>query len=591
MRKLFGLLVVLFIGGASFPAIAANVSIMAAVDPPEATLEDEVNLTVTVQGALSTSDPVLPSMPAFRVIESGTSTSVQMINGNVSSKKVFSYTLVPQSSGSFTLSSISVFAGGIEYKTEPLNIKISDSPYSHRPLPTVGGTGLPTAPPLDSQPSPQLGDNKSYWIEATVSSDRPYVGEQIIYTFRFYSDGSTGNAELKLPEFQDMSSEDLVPEHNFTKVIEGREYRVYERVLSIIPHHVGETKIAEAQLQVQVPDSSFSNDPFANFGFGRMSMRAKNLKTRSLLLSVRALPDPQPANFTGLVGTFHLQGQLSVPQVKVGDSVTLTLKLEGRGNIKDGDIPPLPEMDGFRAYPDKPALETLRTESGIQGSKTFKIALVPSKPGKFQIAPIVISYFDPASDSYKELSTPAFDLEVTVGLSQEVPNQPSTSSNGPVPPTDMADIHLMPATPFLGISLPDFKKIIIKLGLLPPLIFMMTAWRRRSKKISQTDAGRMGKSFSQLSKSISKTTSSHQVLEAFRRYLGDRLGIFAASVTALDVERLLAEKKVARETIKAVLNFLTHLEGMVYGGMADPDIKSLKKETLDLASKVGKELK
>src|SRR3989338_2250796 len=102
MRKLFGITFLLsfFLAQSSF----ASVGIQASLDRNTGTLEDEIELTITISGELSTAEPNLPSMPAFHIVASGSSSNIQMINGILSVQKEYSYLLIPQAEGKNILS-------------------------------------------------------------------------------------------------------------------------------------------------------------------------------------------------------------------------------------------------------------------------------------------------------------------------------------------------------------------------------------------------------------------------------------------------------------------------------------------------------
>jgi hypothetical protein len=83
-------------------AHAQALSVQAAVDKTEATVEDQIVLTVSVIGERSLPDqPELPPLPDFNVAQGGTSSRTQILNGRISSSVEFNYFLSPRSVGSF----------------------------------------------------------------------------------------------------------------------------------------------------------------------------------------------------------------------------------------------------------------------------------------------------------------------------------------------------------------------------------------------------------------------------------------------------------------------------------------------------------
>jgi hypothetical protein len=67
----------------------------------------------------------------------------------------------------------------------------------------------------------------------------------------------------------------------------------------------------------------------------------------------------------------------------------------------------------FKTYADNPEEQVQRGPDGYSGSKRFRTALVPVKPGQYRIDPVVMTYFDVASGRYRDLTTSAFELTVS----------------------------------------------------------------------------------------------------------------------------------------------------------------------------------
>src|SRR5207248_4580414 len=107
--------------------------------------------------------------------------------------------------------------------------------------------------------------------------------------------------------------------------------------------------------------------------------------------------------------------------VAVGDSTTLSLTVEGRGNVKDSPAPNL-ELKGFKVYDDQPSFKASVTDGKIGGVKTFKKALVPLENGKLEIPKVTLDYFDPKTGTYRTAETQSFTLNVTKGVGEDAKN-------------------------------------------------------------------------------------------------------------------------------------------------------------------------
>ena len=93
LARVAGCLALLLAAG---PALAQGIEVT--VDRAEATVEDQLVLTVTVEGSQE-ARPQPPSLPDFGVHPQGTSREVRMINGQVTANLIYTYVLLPKRTG------------------------------------------------------------------------------------------------------------------------------------------------------------------------------------------------------------------------------------------------------------------------------------------------------------------------------------------------------------------------------------------------------------------------------------------------------------------------------------------------------------
>ena len=68
-------------------------------------------------------------MPDFTVASgSNTSTSIQIVNGKMTTTQSFSYTLIPNKVGKLTIGSLIVHIKGKDYKTDSIIINVVQNP-------------------------------------------------------------------------------------------------------------------------------------------------------------------------------------------------------------------------------------------------------------------------------------------------------------------------------------------------------------------------------------------------------------------------------------------------------------------------------
>jgi len=395
MKRIFPILVMILFCGLSVSTAYAE-GARAVVDTNRLRLGE--SLTLRVIADFNDARVEMPDLADFRVSSRGTSSRMQMINGKTTREVESLYQLIPLKTGGFTIPAIPVRGRGGLFYTQPIVVRVDDRSAS------------------SSMEQP-------WRVTAEVSSDHPYVGEQLVWTFRFQTAARFQNARLGKPDFDGFSSEEMGEGRAFEQVINGRRYAIHEVNELLIPHKSGPLAIEPATLSVGIVTgrSRRSSDPLFDDLFGsRNVMEQKLLTTEGVALNVRPLPPyTGDAPFSGLVGDFSLTASLEKGTVKAGDPVTLTLTIEGTGNIRDAAAPHLALPEGMKHYGDTPVEAIALGPGGWQGKKTFKTAIVPLEAGRVEIPPVSLVWFDPATETYRSERSGPLRFEVTENTSAE----------------------------------------------------------------------------------------------------------------------------------------------------------------------------
>ena len=125
-----------------------------------------------------------------------------------------------------------------------------------------------------------------------------------------------------------------------------------------------------------------------SIGFGLFQApRLERLSVESSrpALTIRALPAPAPAGFSGAVGQFKLAAKVVPEKAAVGEPVTWTLELSGTGNLPD--LPGLPQRDvsnDFQVVQPK-AKRTPAEGKLFDVTLAEDVVLVPTKPGTYNL--------------------------------------------------------------------------------------------------------------------------------------------------------------------------------------------------------------
>lgn len=257
---------------------------------------------------------------------------------------------------------------------------------------------------------------------ATLSETTPYLGQVVVYRFRFQHKGEVLDARWSPPTYDGLVAEQVAEasQKEIKLVRDAEPVTVQEVNVPLVAAGLGDRTISPALLTVQVPTSRGrrrSNDPFQDFPFNRyQDVKTETLTAAAVPLTVRPLPsEGRQPDFSGLVGHFTLDVTPSATEVKLGDSLTLEIRLAGDGTLSGFRLTPPAADAGFRAYDDAPAIEASVDEGNFRSSAVFRRAVVPEAEGTLTIPALRVPVFDPSTGAYATLSSSPITVKVLPG--------------------------------------------------------------------------------------------------------------------------------------------------------------------------------
>ncbi len=363
----------------------------------------------------------------FLVVGQSTSNSIKIVNGNKSQQYKITLILNPKRVGSFNIPSATIEAQGAIHSSPIIPIKVSaptSNPTASSKIPAQ--TGNPVAGSKISAPTsnPVAASTEASKVFAKllVSNSNPYVGEQIKLRLRIYHQGNLRNINFNNAAFsfdnfvQDKIDGGLEGE----EIIDGQKYYYYEIASILFPIQAKPSIINSQKLLVTVLDVNAMKarafDPFAQL-VTRSFEKQENIETGSVLINVKALPKPIPANFSSFVGTLTMNHRLEQTSVEAGNAVLVHTTASGSGNPKTLNLNLISKSNLYTVFEDKKNLVS-STSAGIKSfSLNSRYAVIAKKAGKvnINIAPLV--YFDTNKRRYETI--PATQLELNVLPSNE----------------------------------------------------------------------------------------------------------------------------------------------------------------------------
>ncbi|MCE5251813.1 BatD family protein [bacterium] len=364
----------------------ADIRISSVVSPTKVSVNDRLQLTVTVEGsdARKTGTPVFKSMPDFSIAGPSVMDSFSWVNGVTSYTKTYTYSLIPKKTGTFEVGAVAVSDGSNNYSAPATRVEVVGTRVEETPVPE------------------QTDEN--IFIRTEVDKTQPYVGEQVTLTFELYNRLTLwGDTEYEPPATTGFWAVELPKIPPATKVAGNRMFQYNAIKTALFPTTSGELTIGPASL-------SYSTGGFFS------SQRSQVLKSKPITLRVKPLPEQgKPDTFTGAVGNYEISISADKTTVKANDVVTVTVTVAGRGNLDLVSAITPPDLSSFKSYDPKVSNSISNSGFIIGGGKTWEYILMPKFQGNISIEPFSLSFFDPEDHSYHTVSTQAIALKVTPG--------------------------------------------------------------------------------------------------------------------------------------------------------------------------------
>jgi len=559
-----------------------------------------------------------PSFKGFSVLSGpnqSSSSSMQIINGRMTQNVSYSFTYYLQAGneGSYSILPAKITVDGKLYETESVTIKVVKSAQNQ------GNNQQQQTQQQNSNQSDASVSDKDIFLKASVSNASPYLGEQLIVTYKLYT--SVGIAQYsinKLASNKGFWSEDLNKENDkpkqYKEYINGKQYIVAEiRKVALFPQESGKLNIdpleveVVAQVQTQRRRSNsifdFFDDPFSS---SYQNVR-KTLHSNSISINAKPLPSiNKPDDFVGAVGTFTFKSEIDKTELKANDAVNLKFTISGRGNIKLIDKLNINFPTDFETYDPKINDNINKSDNGVSGTKTFDYLLIPRNQGTYTIKPVTFTYFDLNKGKYITLSSPEYVLKVAKSDGKQN-NVAMTSVNQEEIKYIGSDIeHIKTKNFTLNKKGEHFflSDLFFILSLIPFVIFISALiFRRKHIKLRNNMALLKNRKATKVAKKRLKKAKLYlvqsdkskfylEISQALWGYLSDKFSIPIAELSMDSVNEALNNKNVA-ENISA--QFIKTLNNCEFARFAPGDesltMDKIYKEAIDIISKTESELK
>lgn len=594
------------------------------------TFADEVSLRVSapstvevggkfrVQFTVNTQNVSHFSAPDFKGFEviygpaTSSQSSFQMINGRTSqsSSIIYTYVLMAESVGNFTIGSASVQADGKTVKSSPTRIRVLSGGAGSNSGNYGGGANSNAGGGRQSSAAESSSTNissKDLFMTATASRTSVHEQEAILLTYKIYTLVDLRELDGKLPTLDGFQIQEIPLPRTKEFSIEqynGRNYRsvIWSQYL-LFPQKSGKLTIPAITYEGVVITRNRNLDPIEAFFNGQSGYTEvkRKIATPALTINVSPLPN-KPEGFSGAVGKFSVSSDISTTEVDANEAVTLEIHVQGSGNMKLISTPEVKFPKDFETYDAKVNDNFQLTRSGLSGTKEFEYLFVPRHPGTYEIPAAEFIYFDTESRSYKTLKTEAYTLKVNKGqggAGQSVSNysgqqQDVQQLNQDIRFIKKGDVDLhQPGDTFYG----TWKCWVAYL--LPLLLFIIVlVLGRKQMKAHANVALSRGKKANKVARKRMKTAKKlldthdtgkfyDEVLRALWGYVGDKFNMSQESLNKENIEQSLTSRNVPAEQIQQFMKVLNDCEFARYApGDVNENMENVYNSAISAISKM-----
>jgi hypothetical protein len=480
-----------------------------------------------------------PSFEGFRVI-AGPSQQVSQswVNGKSSFEKIYSYYLVPNQKGNFTIKQATIEYNGQVYKTDPVKITVTDA----------------VEQPRDPNDTSISVDDNLHLI-ADISKTNPYVNEPITVVYKLYFSNNIGISnfrELNKPKYnnfwsQNIEIKQLTAEEGMFK---GENYRyIVLKKAVLYPQKSGKLSIEPLTLDIDVQLPTNRRDVYGRVVIAEDS---KRVSAGAKTITVRALPEEgKPLDFSGAVGSFEFKVTPTKTSLKNGESLELTVSVTGKGNMKLFSLPKPVVPNALEMY-DAVHTEKLNTSlAGTSGKIADNYTIVPQYKGNYPVKPMQFSYFDLSLGKYKTISVPEIMVTVLDGptLTDETASNGENSKDKISSKEQFKFIKLK--TKLVEVAKDDFlgSKLFYGLLFIPFLLLPVIVLLKKRKEAIDSDVvgnrkrrnNKLAKKYlSQAKKQINNKEPFYVALEkAMHNFLKAKLNIETSEMSKENIKELL----------------------------------------------------
>lgn len=558
---------------------------MASASKTKVAVGEQFQLSFTASGNANLNSYKAPNVSGLTVLMGpSTSSSVQIINGNMSQQIAITYIVVAEKEGVCSISSASVIINGKRIESNPLKIEVTKNPIN------------------DGKQNGNNSQSSNSFVSTVVSQSKIYLGQQFTVTHKVYSrDQIVGFKDIEFPNYESFWSQVIDNKRQniqlSIEVIEGVEYYCAEmRQAVLFPQKTGKIEIlpVNVDMVVKQPSNKKPTTIFEQF-FGTSYKEVElKVKGKPITIEVVTLPENnKPLNYKNYIGNFSCSTKLNKENAKTNEAVTLSITISGKGNLKMIEAPEINLPAEVEKYDPKVNERITINSSGMSGSKTFEYTLIPRASGKHNVKIEPLIFYDYDKKQYITIPSPEYELNIEKGANDEknlvlspTEKQDITTLNNDIRYIKTGHLELSKKQDLFHGSILFYSLIGLIVLLFPALI----VFRKKYNLQNADTIGNKRKKAAAVAKKHLKTAEKYltennsdkfydEILKAMYGYFSDTYTIALSETNKEKIKHILSEKGIADELSVSFIKLLNDCEFARYA----PSLASPKKEIYDSA--------
>ena len=547
---------------------------------------------------------VAPSFEGFSVLAGPSvshGSSMQIVNGSMTKSFSYSISYVLQASkvGHITIGVATIAVDGKSYSTRKTPIEVRQNQSQ-----AAESNQQQEQQSLEQRASQQLAED-DLMLRLSVSRSSVYKGEPVRAVLKLYSRVNVvGSEGAKIPSFDGFWSQALECEQGpFRETLGGKVYDAYNLGEYILyPQQSGKITIEPAKITIIAQMFVRNNRPRNSFFDNTHDIYnlRRELRSPAVVIDVKPFPAGAPASFTGAVGRYTMEANLSSANIAANSAANIEVKISGLGNIAFLQEPKLQLPTSFELYDVKSTEQIRTTASGSTGFRRFEYPFIARAEGDYTIAPVEFTYFSPESGEYVTLTSDYFAITVA-------PDTKSTASSQMVTTVGKQDVRLLGSDiRFIKMTRPQLSAVVAPF-ILSPLYFMVllllvllavvayfvVSKRIRDNKNTALVKGRRAnkvaiqrfRAAERYMREQNRRAFYEEMLRALWGYLSDRFNIPVADLTKESVREEL-NRRGATEEAKDVTAIISQCEEAQYSPIESVTMDQVYGKGIEIVSRI-----